>query len=63
MDKREYFKGFCPVINENMEIVIDYLDASTGLRKEYVKGRMHCINEKKCNTDCPIYENAPMNTQ
>lgn len=60
---RKIINGVCPVQGKEYSISIDYVDASTLAKKEYIKGRAYCDYNKfggKCNPSiCPLYNSAP----
>lgn len=60
MDK--YFKGYCPVLDDESNICITYLNASALASQGFVKDCFRCKHslQNGCHMpNCPIYEAAP----
>lgn len=59
------FRGYCPTLNTDNVITVDYNPVRdlTSTRTEYVRGRLFCEEFAfgRCDktNDCPILEQAP----
>ena len=55
--------GVCPVQNKEYSVSVNYIDASTFNKTEYIKGRTHCDYVRfggECTfSECPIAKLAP----
>lgn len=57
------FSGTCPVQGKDYSVSVNYIDASTLDKTEYIKGIGNCEFNKfddKCDSSkCPIFNKAP----
>lgn len=57
-------KGYCPTLEKDHTIDVEYIDASTLEGREYIKGLFTCSIASyggKCSVanECPLYKSAP----
>ncbi|MDF2866133.1 MAG: hypothetical protein K0R72_951 [Clostridia bacterium] len=67
MNKIIMHNGYCPKLNKDYSITIEYIDSSTLKEKAYIKGLANCkyAGNNQCeyieNKKCPLYNSNNYN--